>query len=347
MMPMYIILWSVCTALTGLANGFVMLIAARMIFGIAQAGCYPTAGSLVRRWVPLPSRGTASSLVSFGGRVGGAIAPLLTAWLLKDYISWRWVLVLYGTSGLLVALLFWKIVRERPVDHPQCNDAERNLIEASDVIEKEIGPPPFPPLLPLVRSAPMWLMCLVQFGINTGWVFLVTWLPTYLKDVKQVDPKIGGLMSTVVLLAGIVGMLTGGWLADMATKSLSVRWRRSLPLVACYALAVTAYLCCLWVESPWAFIAAASVVAFATDMSVPAIRAYMQDVGGENTAAVFGWGNMWGNLGAATTPLLVPIVLEKWDVNGDWHEAFLLFSAGYLVAGIAAIGINANRKIGD
>jgi len=71
----------------------------------------------------------------------------------------------------------------------------------------------------------------------------------------------------------------------------------------------------------------------------------MQYVGGRNTAAVFGWGNMWGNLGAATTPLLVPIVLEQWDVNGDWHEAFLLFSAGYVLAVIGALCINADKKV--
>ena len=50
MLPIYIVLWSICTALTGLATGFVMLIVARLIFGIAQAGCYPTAGSLIKRW---------------------------------------------------------------------------------------------------------------------------------------------------------------------------------------------------------------------------------------------------------------------------------------------------------
>ena len=102
----------------------------------------------------------------------------------------------------------------------------------------------------------------------------------------------------------------------------------------------------MFVESPWAFLAAAALVAFATDLGVPGIWAYMQDVGGSNTAAVFGWGNMWGNFGAATTPLLVPVVLEKWDTNGDWNEAFLLFSGGYVVAALAALGINAERPVG-
>lgn len=345
MMPLYIVIWSVCTVLTGFATGFMMLIAIRLLFGIAQAGCYPTAGSLVKRWVPLPRRGTASSIVSFGGRLGGATAPLLTAWLLRDYLNWRWVLALYGCSGLVVAAHFWRVFRETPAEHPNSNEAEQALIAAGETETSNTGPAEFPPILPLIRSGTMWLMCALQFGVNIGWVFLVTWLPTYLKDIKHVDPKIGGLMSTIVLASGIVGMLCGGALTDFATRKLGRRWGRSLPMVCCYIVAICAYLSCLRLESAWAFIAAASLVAFVTDMSVPAIWAYMQDVGGKNTAAVFGWGNMWGNLGAATTPLLVPIVLNQWDTNGDWHEAFWLFSLGYLVAALASLCINANRRI--
>ena len=93
------------------------------------------------------------------------------------------------------------------------------------------------------------------------------------------------------------------------------------------------------------FIAAASIVAFATDFSVPGIWAYMQDVGGKNTAAVFGWDNMWGNFGAGLTPILVPLVRTHWDANNDWSEVFLLFSAGYVIAGICALGLNANKKV--
>ena len=345
MLPTYIVIWSLCTALTGLASGLLMLLVARLLFGFSQAGCYPSAGSLIKRWVNLPKRGTASSIVSFGGRLGGAIAPVLTAWLLKDYLSWRAVLMIYGAAGLLVAIHFWRVFRDSPEEHPDCNQAEREWIAGLEPETTSTGRPAFPPLLPLMCSGTMWLMCALQFGINVGWVFLVTWLPTYLKDVKQVDPKVGGLMSTIVLVAGIVGMLLGGPLTDVSARKLGPRWGRSLPLAVCYAVALVAYLSCLRLESAWSFVIAASVVAFATDMSVPGIWAYMQDVGGRNTAAVFGWANMWGNFGAATTPLLVPIVLESWDQNGDWHEAFYLFSAGYLVAGLCALGINSQRKI--
>lgn len=346
MLPLYITVWSLCTILTGLATGFALLITARLLFGVAQAGCYPTASSLIKRWVPLVRRGTASSIVAFGGRLGGAIAPLLTAWLLRDLLPWRWVLVLYGSFGFIVAVHFWRIVREHPDEHPRVDDGERSLIRAGQT-ENTREQAAFPPLRPIVCSGSMWLMSALQFGTNVGWVFLVTWLPTYLKEVKNVDPKIGGLMSSMVLTAGIVGMLCGGPLTDFTTKLFGRRWGRTLPMVGCYTVAIAAYLSCLHLTSAWAFIAAASLVALVTDMSVPAIWAYMQDVGGKNTAAVFGWGNMWGNLGAATIPVLVPLVRKNWDSNGDWHEVFLLFSAGYLIAGLAALGINANRRIDE
>ncbi len=300
---------------------------------------------MTKRWTPLPARGKANSVVSFGGRLGGAIAPVLTAWLLKDVLGWRWVLALYGASGIFVALLFWKVFRESPREHSKCNEAERELILAGGDENAISGQQPFPPLIPLIKSGTMWLMCLLQFAINMGWVFLVTWLPTYLKDVKLVDPKIAGLMTTIVLFAGIVGMLLGGRMTDLATRKLGVRRGRTIPLLCCYALAATAYLICPQLESTWAFIAAAAVVAFATDMSVPVIWAYMQDVGGKNTAAVLGWGNMWGNFGAGTMAWLVPSILAEWATNGDWHEAFYVFAGAFIVAGLASLGINAKNKI--
>ena len=47
MLTLYVLAWSVCTVLTGWVGGFVMLILARVFFGLAQAGCYPTSGSLI------------------------------------------------------------------------------------------------------------------------------------------------------------------------------------------------------------------------------------------------------------------------------------------------------------
>jgi MFS family permease len=59
-------------------------------------------------------------------------------------------------------------------------------------------------------------------------------------------------MSTIVLLAGIVGMLCGGPLTDYSARRLGRRWGRSLPMIICYACALLAYLSCLYLDSAWA-----------------------------------------------------------------------------------------------
>src|SRR5262245_49407949 len=86
MLTLYVLTWSLFTGWTGLAVGFVSLFVLRLGVGAGQAGAYPTAASLVRSWVPFAARGTASSIVALGGRIGGALAPVLTAYLIASLV---------------------------------------------------------------------------------------------------------------------------------------------------------------------------------------------------------------------------------------------------------------------
>src|SRR5690606_15815807 len=82
MLTLYVLSWSLLTALTGLATGFVMLLAMRIGFGFAQAGAYPTASGIVSRWIPFAERGRASSFIALGGQLGGFLALLASGYLL-------------------------------------------------------------------------------------------------------------------------------------------------------------------------------------------------------------------------------------------------------------------------
>src|SRR5580698_6787049 len=73
--------WSIVTASTGLIWSFTSLLAVRLLLGITEAGAYPAASGLVKRWARPDERGFFSSIVALGGRLGGANAPSLTGWL--------------------------------------------------------------------------------------------------------------------------------------------------------------------------------------------------------------------------------------------------------------------------
>lgn len=383
----YVLAWSLCTGLTGLATGFLGIALLRMGIGAAQAGAYPTAGAILSRWMPLHERATASALVAFGGRVGGALAPYLTAILIEVCRGWRPVMAIYGLAGALTAVAFWLVFRERPSDHPSCNEAERALVtppwergralrlqDSFNEADPNMAAAPcgaaadstrlpaadscgtarpvarpdklhvLGTLARLSRSLNMWLMCLLQFATNVGWVFLITKLADYLSNVKKVPNVTGGLMVSMVLVVGMLGMLMGGPLADRAVHWCGLRWGRAMPLAGSRFLAALGYLGVLWFDDPWAETACFALVALATDLGVPACWAYMQDVAGKLVGMILGWGNMWGNLGAALSPVLVGAVLRHWDTNGDWNEAMWFMLAAFVVSGLAALGVDARAQ---
>lgn len=347
MLCIYVVLWSGFTAATGLAGGFISLLLARVGFGLAQAGAYPTISGLLKQWVVFSDRAKANSTVALGGRVGGALAPLLTVMILSSVGSWREALIGYGLAGVALVWLLWVVVRDQPQKHPRCNQAESELILAAQPVGEWVDPASLPifSVVPLLTDTSMWLNCLSQFGTNMGWAFFVTLLPKYLSEVKHVESAAGGEMFSAVLFVGMVGMLLGGWLTDWATRRLGLRWGRALPLGVSRLLAAAAFLSCLWIDSPVLLTAAFAVVAFTTDLGVSCVWAYAQDVGGSHTGAVFGWGNMWGNFGAGISPVLATWVVQNWDLNQDWHEAFVLFAGSFAIAGLAGLGMNATRRI--
>ena len=346
MLTAYIVLWSVFTALTGLMSSFGGLLLMRLLCGAAEAGAYPTSGAVIRRWIPLESRARASALVAFGGRIGGTLAPFITALLVVKLGHWRPPLWIDGAVGLLIAAIYWRVVRNSPEEHPDCNASERALI----------GKPPIEPPVPtsellamlgaFCRSRSLWLNALGQLCTNIGWGFLITWLPTYLKEQQHVEEIKGGQMVTLVLAFGMVGQLFGGWLADMSVRRFGLRWGRVLPMFVGGCLGGSAYLVCLNVDSAEAVIACCCVVSFAVDMSNPATWAFMQDIGGRATAAAFGWGNMWGNFGASAISMLVPLMLELGKSGGTGQRnVFILCATSLFLYGFISLGLDATKQV--
>jgi MFS family permease len=86
MMALYMLGWSIFGIFIALAQDFWTLFFARFLLGLSQAGAYPTAALLIKRWVPDRSRGIASGIVAFGGRFGGAGANWLTGILIVAFV---------------------------------------------------------------------------------------------------------------------------------------------------------------------------------------------------------------------------------------------------------------------
>jgi nitrate/nitrite transporter NarK len=86
-------------------------------------------------------------------------------------------------------------------------------------------------------------------------------------------------------------------------------------------------------------------VAFFADIGLPAMWTTMQDISGKHQAQLFGWSNMWGNFGAAILPLLFTKTLKLYDTNNDYHEGVWLCAVAFVLAGVAALFVNAEKVV--
>ncbi len=343
MLVAYIILWSTCTALTGFAGGLMALVFVRLACGLSEAGAYPASARVISRWFPFHHRARANSLVSFGGRVGNALAPWLTVWVIGHFAGWRPVLWIYGSIGFVLALLTRFIFRDDPAAHPWVNESERELIQDS-------GPPPAQldyrfPWRALVSHPGLWLLSLAGIGMNFGWALLVTWLPKYLQQVRGLSEKEANFYVTIALSCGMLGVLFGGWWCDALTRWFGPRWGRRLPVVIGGSISALAYLLSPTLDSALAVTMACGLVAFSTDSAGPAIWAFSQDIGRHHVASTMAWSNMWGNLGASAVARWIPLALASSWHYADWSEVFWMCAGGFVVLATAILLVDSTRPL--
>lgn len=272
--------------------------------------------------------------------------------------GWRPVIMVYGVAGILVASIFWFYFRDTPAQHPGCNAAELAVIaegRTTDAAVKKAAEP-FP-LRELLTDLSSWCMSLLQFGTNVGWLFIVAYFPRYLSEVHHVPAITRGFLASVPMWIGMVGLLIGGRLTDWLTARVGLRWGRRLPIMATRFIGATGYgLALLFAtlpadsmfQSPYAYTLAFSLVTLGVDMGIAPTWAFMQDIGGKNVGAILGWGNMWGNFGAAIAPPLLydPILGEKPGLS-DWSNVFLCCLLACVISGVGALFIDAARPLGQ
>ncbi len=340
-------LWSAFTVLTGLSGGFVVLVAARLLVGVTEAGAYPIAASLVRNWFPVHRRGVASSLVALGGRAGGWLSLLLTPVLVVAFVNvggWRTTLGLFGVLGMAYAVVYWFLARDRAAEHPRANAAEAALVPPAPAKAAERFP-----LWEIVSSGNLWLSSFTQCCINIGWAFIINSLGDYLEKGHGLTGLWKGVWTSLPLGVGLVGMFAGGFLTDALTKRVGLRWGRALPIGVSLFVCSMACAVASMTTDYMLVVAMLCVMAVFVDLGIPAVWAFAQDIGGRHTGAALGWANMWGNLGAAASPVLLGWVQRSFAVPGvstsGWPAAFAVCATTFSLAAVAALFLNATKPL--
>jgi DHA2 family multidrug resistance protein len=99
-----IIIFTISSALCGLASSLGMLILARVIQGAGGGALQPIAQAVLLESFPPEKRGSAMSFYAIGIVVAPILGPTVGGWLTDNY-SWRWVFYINIPIGILAVIL--------------------------------------------------------------------------------------------------------------------------------------------------------------------------------------------------------------------------------------------------
>jgi len=301
-------LWSVFTALTGLARGYVTLLLCRFLFGAGEAGAYPTCAKAFYNWLPVDERGLAQGINFSGARLGAAFALPAVAGLVGA-AGWRLSFYLLGGAGFVYAALWWWWFRDLPEEHGSVSPTERRLIaERRGAVSKELAASPLR-FSALVGSANVWIAMGQYFASNFTFFFCLTWLFPYLQRTYGLQAMQAGLLSSAPLVGGAVGNWLGGTVVDWLYRGGRWRLSRQLPAVVGFVLAAAGLLGSLAADQMFPKVLLLTIAVFGADMTLPPSWAFCIDIGRNHAGTVSGTMNMAGNVGSFITSLAFPYLL--------------------------------------
>src|SRR5947208_9318998 len=219
-------IWSIATALTALATNFITLFLSRMLLGIGEAGYFPAGTALMSDYFSRSKRSRIMSWWSVGQLIG-ILVGFVIGGVLAGLGKWRLAFVFTGIPGLFLAFLSW-CLRE-----PRRNEADEEEIALypytlGNVAEIEephqaihISSNVLSQFGTLLRIKTLVVLIIMQvfaffvLGVN------VVFLPTFLQqgDIFGLGSGQAGLFSgAVIVLAGLVGTVLGGYMADWLNR---------------------------------------------------------------------------------------------------------------------------------
>jgi len=357
-----VVLWSCFTAATGYVWNFASLLLARFIFGAGEAGCFPNLTKAFTIWLPAEERMRAQSILWFSARWGGAFTPLLVIWVMS-WLSWRNTFVFFGAVGLIWARFF---ARGFPKHSSAAVGPSAGTTEAG--AQPQAATRPQVPWQRLLRSRSVWLLWAQYFCLTYGWFFYVTWLPTYLKEIRGLaldqNPVMRWLESVltefltvelthqvlVATLAGIplffggFGSLICGWITPRLTSVAgSVAIARRVLAFLGFGSAGILLVWSFYLRDPlWAMLAM-GLASLCNDLTMPGSWSTCMDIGGPYAGTLSGSMNMMGSIGAALAPLVIGFLLDRSQQN--WALTFWISGIVYLAGGLCWLGIHSTTPL--
>jgi MFS transporter, ACS family, tartrate transporter len=324
--------WGLVSVAMMFVEGPYSFYALRFVLGVAEAGFLPGVIYYLGQWFPRSARARAISWFMVGiplsTVVGAPLAGLLLGMDgLQGLAGWQWLFLLEGLPAVLLGVVVWRSLPDRPSDARWLTPAEQQALEEHIALEQDdttrrhgIG------VGAALRHPTVWLLGLVLFACQCGSYGLTLWIPQIVRGLSGAGDLWVGLISALPYIAAAVGMVLIGRSSDRHAERF---WHVAVPsLVGAVGFAASAVLL-----SPVPGLIALTIAAVGDLGSRGPFWALPpRFLAGSALAAGIALINTLGSLGGFVGPYAVGLVK---DATGGFTGGLLLLS-GLLVASAAA-----------
>lgn len=316
--------WSIFTALTGAAVNITQLFLARFIFGLGE-GVFPAcAFKTIAIWFPQRERATANAVMLASNPLGAALGPLAVVAVMSVW-GWRAVFFSLFLPGVLVALLFWVLIPDKPSESRHVSPDE--LIEIDDLersgsrnVQATSG------ILAALKEPNILKYFLAILCFDVAYWGFMTWLPTYLVKARGFSMVEMGVAAALPPLAGVAGSILGGWISDRYFKE-----RRRVPIVIAQLISALLLYLTFSATSGSTLVIYQTLAGLFLNFFLASFWALpMNSVPKQLMGVVGGFINMAGQIAAFLSPLIIGYLVEVG--RGSFALAFDFFIAAILAS---------------
>lgn len=316
-------------AAQALAASFVPFSVANILSRVGGSPQHPVGNGLIAEQFPPERQGFAISAHIAGGNVGSVLVPLIGAALIVG-IGWRWTVVAFGLPAMLIAVLFFLLVRETGADRAAAR-AYGSLRAALSTVLRD-------------RNLLLVYLSAAAGGGARGLGVLNIFVPLYLHLVVGLDDTTVALMYALLVVGSVPGPVVAGWLSDRFGRKplILVAYVGGIVGLVSFVLAGSD-VGLLWVAivlmGIFNFVESPQLQALLSDLSPPALRDASFAV---YFTLAFGVGSMW----VALYGFVVALFGETTGLPLTfWLMALAFLAASLIVLPIRIPGRNARSGL--
>src|SRR3984893_5439071 len=303
------LLWSLATAVTGLVQGFTMLLAMRLMLGVGESVMVPACSKILGFHLPEHHRGFANGVLQGAWSFGPALGTLGAGLLMAKY-GWRPLFIGIGLISLawVPAWIKWM---------PRSGGTECSLVAV-------------PGFADILRQRSFWGVCGGHFSVNYLAYFMLTLLPFYLVRERHLSMQSMAKVASAYYAIEGLSAITTGWLSDFfIRRSHTPTLVRKSAMAIGHTIAAIALASCALANSQWYLLCLAAIGIGCGSARAGPFAFSQTGAGPHPTGKWTGLQNGFANLSGVVAPALTGFLVDR---TGSFQAA-LAIAASVLLAG--------------